>query len=123
MVRVGDFFEIPLSNNRKAFGQFVYKELKNGPMIQVYDLIVQEDDPLQIDFLKLTPLFPPIITGLNAAIREGLWHKIGKYPINSFAYPLFISAHWSNLSKQVINWFLWNGENYIELGPELPEKY
>jgi hypothetical protein len=77
MTKIGNIFEIPLKGERKSYGQFVYKDMKQGPLIQVYDLIMKKEISLNIDDLyDVKPLFPPVITGLGAAIRSGLWRVL-----------------------------------------------
>ena len=124
-IRVGDIFEIPLSDGRKAYGQYVFRDKKMGPLIQVFDLITEEEaQPHQlIDQLgNAKPLFPPVITGLFAAIRTGLWKIIGHMPVGEFVYPKFISTLHENY-RQVGFWHLRDGENSIRLGRELPDEY
>ena len=73
MIKVGDIIEIPLSDGRKAYGSYIYKD-KMGPMIQVFDIITdQKIVPERL--MEAKPLFRPIITGLFTAIRTGLWKK------------------------------------------------
>ena len=43
--KVGDIFEIPLSNREKAYGQYLHYS-KMGPLIQVFDLISSGDAEL-----------------------------------------------------------------------------
>jgi hypothetical protein len=123
MVKVGDLFEIPLSDSRKAVGHFVFKDNKNGPFIQIFDYIVDNEKWNIQDAIKSKYLFSPVITGLNAAIRVGLWHIIGRKPVINFTYPKFISSHWNDKTGEVKNWFLWDGDKFIKLGPTLPDEY
>jgi hypothetical protein len=62
-IKVGDIFEIPLSEERKAFGYYLHYS-KKGPIIQVYNLISKRDIELN-EIVKEKPLFPPVITGLG----------------------------------------------------------
>src|SRR6266511_4283661 len=108
---VGDVFEIPLSNGKKAFGQYVFRDSGQGPLIQVFNLISNKEiNPKEI--VKSKPLFPPVITGLFAAYRVGLWKKIGHIPVKDFKYPLFISTLLGNWNKKPRQWFLWDGKKY-----------
>jgi len=123
--RVGDVLEIPLSNGRKAYGQYVYKDETMGPLVQVFDLITSDDlDPEQILELlkKAHPLFPPVLTGLFAAIRTGLWKAIGHMPIKEFVYPGFVSVYHEQYQTRG-PWSLWDGKKRVNLGPRLPEQY
>ena len=123
MVRIGDIFDMPLKDGRKAYGQYVYKDKKQGPLIQVFD-VMKTNTIFDIETIKnAKPLFSPVITGLFVAIREGLWHVVGRIPINGFAYPNFVSAYYDYRTGNAYKWFLWDGEKYISIGNKLPEKY
>lgn len=121
MVKIGDIFEIPLSDGRISYGQYVYKD-RMGPIIQVFDLISRERIQLvQLD--QVNPLFPPIITGLFAAIRSGLWTVIGRKTVECFIYSNFVSAYYDEKTGKVSTWFIWNGEKFINIGSKLTEDY
>lgn len=123
MVKVGDIFEILLSGNRKAVGHFVFNDKKHGPFIQVFDYI---KDLTRFDIEEATQspyIFPPVITGLRAAINSGLWRVVGNKSIENFVYPRFISSYWNDKTGEIIAWFLFDGESFIKLGPILPEEY
>jgi hypothetical protein len=121
-VKIGDILAMPLSNGRFAFGQYLYYDNKYGPLTSILDLISETTDV--IDLLKdAKPLFPPIITGINAAVRTKMWKVIGNIEIKKFIYPGFISANYNEKTGVVGSWFLWNGERSIYLGSILPDKY
>lgn len=121
-IKIGDVFEIPLSNRLKAYGQYVFKDIKIGPMIRVSELITQNEVSIcQLNFDKL--LFPPLFTGLIAAIRTGLWNIIGHVPVNNFNYPKFVSAIYDQKTGKVKIWYLWDGKEYTKIGFNLPEEY
>jgi hypothetical protein len=122
MIKVGDVFEIPLSGNRKAYGQFVYKS-KMGPLIKIFDIITSEKDASLQELENAEPLFPPVITGLYAAIRVGLWQKIGKLPVGDYSETKFVSSWWNDKTGEVYDWSLWDGTQFIGLGKKLPEQY
>ena len=64
-LKVGHVLEIPLSMDRKAYGQYVFADKKMGPLFQVFDLIT--DTAVQVAELKgVKAMFPPVITGLRA---------------------------------------------------------
>ena len=121
MTRVGTIFEIPLSGDRKAFGQYVYKD-RMGPIIRVFSLITKER-PDQNIILNSTLLFPPIITGLFAALKKGLWVTIGFNKVKQFEYPGFISTFENEKTGEASIWFYWDGNNSIRLGTLLPDEY
>lgn len=119
-LKIGDIVEIPLSTGQRAFCQYVYRD-KMGPIIRVFDLIVAPDDEIAIERLADANLmFRPVITGLFAAVRTGLWKVIGRFPVLDFQYPNFISSFYDHTTGKYGNWYLWNGTEYILLGHELP---
>ena len=123
-VKLGDIFEIPLYDGRKAFGHYVYKDNKQGPLIQVYDLIVNETEEVQPALLiDRSLLFPPVITGVFAAVRTGMWKVIANIPVKKFSYPNFVSTFWDDKTGKARIWFLWDGKKLTKLGWELPKKY
>jgi len=122
--KIGDIIEIPLSNGKKAYGQYVFRDEKRGPLLQVYDLIIDSTTYVDMeDIVKAKPLFPPVITGLFAAIRTGLWKVVGNRPVKGFKYPGFISTFWNEKTGEAGVWYLWNGTESIRLGYRLPEEY
>jgi hypothetical protein len=121
MTRVGVIFEIPVSDGRAAYGQYVIKD-KMGPIIQVFNLITRERPDLDT-IIGSGPMFPPVITGLYAALRTGLWVSIGYEKVQNFNYPGFISTFYDEKSGEASIWFYWDGEKYIKLGTKLPEEY
>jgi hypothetical protein len=125
-VRVGDVFEIPLSDGRRAYGHYVFRDSRMGPLIQVYDLIVEGDRESHqvLDQLgHAKPSFPPVITGVYAAVRTGLWKVIGRLPVEKFEYPSFVENNYDEKTGEARTWFLWNGEKYVRIGLELPGQY
>lgn len=120
--RIGDVFEISLSDGRKAYGQYVFWDQENGPIVRIFDLIADD----QVDLSSITNrslLFPPIVVGLMAAIKSGLWKIIGNIAINDFDYPYFISAMYHSLTNKMGMWYLWDGADYKPLGYKLPDEY
>jgi len=121
-LKVGDIFEIPLSDGRKACGQYVFADPKWGPMIQVFDLITEQR--IRVEQLrKARPLFRPVITGLRAAVRERYWSIIGHLSVGGFTYPKFISPLIDHKTETLRTWYLWDGEEFLQLGRKLPEEY
>jgi len=120
MVKVGDIFEIPLSSGKKAYGQYVFRD-RMGPMIQVFDLIT--NTKIHVEQLRDSkPLFPPIITGLSAAIKKEFWKVVGHLPVEKFEYPNFISTLYNDKTGKAGIWFLYNGEKYGRIGTILPKE-
>ena len=125
-IRVGDVFAIPLSDDRRAYGRYVFKDKKMGPLIQVFDLITDgevDSDQLISQLSDAQPLFPPVITGLFAAIRGGFWKVIGHMPVREFVYPKFVSTMHDEEYRVTSSWYLWDGDKSVQLGRELPEEY
>ena len=119
--KVGDIFEIPLSEGRKAYGQYMHYS-KKGPIIQVFDLI--SDKAVSVEQVASSKLlFPPVITGLYAAIKEGFWKLVGHQPILNFVHPKFVSTLYDQETGKARIWFLWDGEKDIRIGPVLPPEY
>jgi len=124
-IRFGDIFEIPLSDGRKAYGQYLFRDERMGPLIRVFDLFIGEEvrsDQLLDRLRNARSLFPPVITGLPAAISTGFWKVIVHMPVGEFTYPGFISAMHEGYEQRG-PWHLWNGEKYTQLGRSLPEEY
>jgi hypothetical protein len=118
---VGDIIEIPLSNRKKAYGQYLHKS-KMGPIIQVFDLTYR--DKIELDqIISSRPLFPPVITGLNAAIKTGLWKIVGNKPVLSFVHPKFVSTLYDQVTGKARIWFIWDGQSYSKVGAVLPAEY
>jgi hypothetical protein len=121
MLKIGDVFEIPLSNAKFAYGQYVYKDSKFGPLIQVFDLITSDFKLEQL--ISSNPLFPPIITGVHAAVKSGLWRVVGHLTIARFNYPGFIYAKYDQKSGQALHWSYWDGKKITRLGTSLLDEY
>ena len=100
--KVDGIFEITLSNSKRAFAQFLHFG-KMGPIIQVFDLISMSESTLD-SVLASKPLFPPIITGLFAAIRGGFWKVIGNRPVASFTQPRFVTAAYDERTGEAKRW-------------------
>jgi len=123
-VEVGDIFEIPLSKGRRAFGRYVYADKRKGPLIEVFNLIVAKDkdvDPWEV--VSKPRLFPPVITGLFAAVRTSMWKVVGNVPVEQFEYPRFISTFEDEKTGEARVWFLWDGRKETKIGWSLPEDY
>ena len=123
-IKVGDVFEIPLSKGRKAYGQYVFRDQKMGPLVQIFDHVYGIDDRVDLEQLgQAGLLFPPVITGLFAAIKTGLWEIIGRLPVENFVYPKFISAMYDSRRNRVGIWYVWDGAQSIPIGQQLSEEF
>ena len=121
-LRVGAVVEIPLSDGRFAYGWYVHWDKEQGPLLQVLDIFsTGEMDLAQIETAR--PLFRPVVTGLRAAVRTGLWTIIGFIPVSEFDYPAFVAPFVNEETGKATRWFLWDGNSYVALGYELPREY
>lgn len=118
-IKVGDIFEIPLSNGKKAYGRYLLKS-RMGPVIQVFNIITNENVSLD-EIINSKELFPPVITGLFAAIKFDLWKVIGNIAPNGEYRPKFIDTNFSQ-DGYASTWYLWDGEKYILIGKSLSEE-
>lgn len=124
-IRVGDVFQIPLSDGRYAYGQYVYRDPKHGPIIRVFDFIAEDEmefEEVRARLARAKLLFPPIITGVFAAIRTGMWKVIGRMPVDDFEYPNFLNV-FDERFQPISDWFLVTKDKTIRLGKKLPERY
>ncbi len=120
--KIGDCFVMPLSDGRKAYGQYVYYHPEMGQLVQVLDLFTEEEIPVE-RLRDAGALFPPVFTGLTAAIRDGQWRIIGRLPVEDFNFPKFRYLEKLSLYPGLYhNWLIWNGEKYFYIG-DLPAEY
>ncbi len=123
-IKIGDIFEIPISNNKKAFGQYIHYDKQQGPLIQVFDYIVNGDEKLDLDkIVQSKILFPPIIVGLFAAVKKNLWSVVGNKNVENFIYPGFISTLRNPKTNEATIWFYWDGNEWTKLGEKLNDRY
>jgi hypothetical protein len=123
-LRVGSILEIPLSDGRKAYGRYLHRDPKMGQILQVYDVIKNIKEDMDLNSLKNAhDLFKPIFVGISGAVRADLWKIIGHIPVNDFTYPGFLEAYWGGNPPVVYHWFFWDGSKSIPLGNKLPEEY
>lgn len=108
MPKVGDILQIPLSDGRFAYAQYVHFDPDRGALVQVLKpvqaLPISGDD-LDID----SHLIPPLICGINHAIREGTWQVVGHRDVKRFIYPLFKYGV-PNKQGLVELWWVWDGK-------------
>ena len=119
--KIGDIFEIPLSDGRRAYGQYLHYS-KMGPIVRVFDLISEGDVTIE-QIVTSQPLFPPVITGLFAAIKNKLWKIIGYRPVMNFVHSKFVSTLYNQQTGKAGIWFLWDGGRDIKIGSTLPSEY
>ena len=128
-IKIGVVFQIPLSDGRKAYAQYVYDDW--GNIIRIFNYFtsgVEQPSLQKIDTSDL--IFPPVHVGLQGAIKQKVWKIIGELPANDYIYKGFLN-HSEVLPMpkdrtdpvKIQSWALWNGEKYIELGEKLPKQY
>ena len=124
--KIGDCFEILLPDGRRAYGRYVFWDGPPnrpasglGSLVQIYDVITYEEVSLgrlrSADFL-----FPPVFTGLKAAIRSGIWRIVGHLPVEGFIFPQFRST-FGTKPGVYHDWKIWDGEKEIFIGDLPPE--
>lgn len=123
-VKLGDIFEIPLSNRKKTYGQYIFMDKQYGPIVKIFDCIIDQDQIMDCEkVVQSKLLFPPIIMGIFATIREGVWKVVANIKVANFQYPKFLRAMWDPGSGKASKWFIWDGTNSVELGDRVANKY
>jgi len=123
-IKLGDIFEIPLSGGRKTYGQYIFMDKNYGPIVRIFNYFTDKDAEADIDALIKVPLlFPPVIMGIHATVREGIWKVVGNRKVDDFKYPGFLHPQWDPSTGKASKWFLWDGEKEIELGDKVPSQY
>ena len=117
---VGDCFEIKLRDGRFAYAQCLFWHKQYGYLIQVFDLLVPDQVPIE-RVASARPLFRPVFAGLKAGITMGGWRPIGKLPVEDFVFPNFRYTH-STLPGVHHDWNVWNGDGYLYVGDLSPEQ-
>jgi hypothetical protein len=129
IINVGEVFEISLSDGRKSYGQYVFFDKRNGPIIRIFDYFTKGEEVLDISKLDRGKLlFPPVYAGVGGAVKHDGWKVMGSMPVDDYIFLGFLYFNTEIVTKpgepvRIANWSLWDGENYIELGEKLPEKY
>ena len=127
-LKTGDIIQIPLSDGTYAIAQIVMYNFKKGaplnPLLRVLKGRYKIGEEVDLDNVDLNDeLFPPVITGVIPAVREGLWNKIGFRKVKDFTYPNFIGTNWSQVTGEAGIWYLRNASGAFVIGKELPEEY
>ena len=119
--KLGDIFIIPVDHGKYAYGQFIFIS-KMGPIVQIFKKISIGE--INLDELLLSDLlFQPVIVGLYAAIKEGLWNIVGNRSVITNEHPKFLTTNWSEKTGKAGMWAIWDGEKYYDIGHELPDQY
>jgi len=125
--KIGDYFEILLPDGRRAYGQYVFWDGPPnrpasglGSLVQIYDVVSHKELSLD-DLRSASLLFPPVFTGLKAAIKSGAWRIVGHLPVEGFIFPKFRST-FGTKPGVYHDWKIWDGEKETFIG-DLPAKY
>ena len=125
ILKTGDILLIPLSDSQAALGQIVMLDLRReaplNPLLRVIKGIYEPND-IDLDKIDFTDeLFPPVITGVGAAVKTGLWEKIGNKPVENFTYPRFLSTFWNQTTGEAGDWLLIDQYQMLQLGKSVPD--
>jgi hypothetical protein len=114
VIKVGDYFEIPLKDGRLAYCRLLHRgEL--GFLVQVLDLFRTTSPASTEELRNAPPLFPPVFVGLLATVRSGRWKKIGNVPVTYFAHPKFRQTMGTKPGTYH-DWTIWDGLKTIKIG-------
>ncbi len=126
VLKNGDILQIPLTEEKAAIGQIIYWNIEPKPLLNpllkivngIYD--IKTLDLSTVDITK--ELFPPIATGVRAAIRSGMWKIIGNLPTGSVPYPTFVSTFYRD-DGTARDWWITDGDGSRSVGLNLPDEY
>ncbi len=119
-LKVGDVFEIRLSDGTYAYGQY-YVQDKGGDVGRFFSYRGKEKiSPEEV--VKYPLLFPPVHVGIRASLNDGVWVVVGNVPITDFEEPMFRSE-FSLTPGKFGKWYITQGDKVEEVGYVLPEKY
>lgn len=119
-LKIGDVVEIPLSDGRKAYGQYVFHDKKNGALLQVFDAITNLSLPVE-EVIASGPMFPPIFTPISGWVQDGIWAVVGHSPLKDFRFPKFRGGL-ENREGRITCWWIYDGEKSYKIG-KLPPEY
>src|ERR1700761_7505459 len=120
VIKVGDFFEIPLLDGRLAYCRLMHRSDQLGFMIQVFDLFRRDSSASVEELRDAPPLFPPVFVGLLATVRSGRWKKIGNAPVSYFSHPKFRQTMGTKPGIYY-DWTIWDGLRTVRIGKLPPE--
>jgi hypothetical protein len=116
--KIGDAFEIPLSDGRLAYCQYVLRKEDFGDLVRVFNLLSPEPLESAEPLLRSNILFPPVFAALVAAVRYGIWKRIGNLPVEPFEFPKFRQTMGTKPGTHY-DWRIWDGKKTRMIG-ELP---
>lgn len=120
-ITVGGCFEIPLSDGRYAYGQYLCLHQEFGYLVRIFDVISQT--PIALEALNgAAELFPPVfVGGLPRLTRTGRWKIMGKLLIHDFVFPHFREAGGFDHNTKTYEWYEWDGNTEVLVGALTPE--
>ncbi|HYD34963.1 MAG TPA: DUF4259 domain-containing protein [Vitreimonas sp.] len=122
-IKLGDIFEIPLPNGKKAYGHYVWHDDKTGTLIQVFKQTLDQDEVFSLsNFNTKEYLFPAIYTVLKPTLNSGMWKIVENYPATNFSYPGFVATFYNEKGVAGL-WFLWDGDKFVRIGNTLQDEY
>jgi hypothetical protein len=117
-IKVQDCFEIPLSDGRYAYGRYLYRDDRYGPLCEIFSTVSNTPIPLsQLDTSKR--LFPPVYIGFGSFFKDRKWRVIGSVPITDFQFPHFRRSHATKPGKYD-DWIVYDGEKKVMIGSLKP---
>lgn len=128
-LKIGMYLSIPLADGRFAYAQYLYYDKheegvgnppKHGYLIQVFDLITDREFTIE-ELGDPLPLFPPVFTIPQIAVRQGRWHVIGWRPVEHFIHPTFRWGSEDNPDRPYRHWRIWDGVICTMIGLLPPE--
>lgn len=119
-LKIGDVFEIPLSNGNNGYGQYLFQS-KMGPLIQVFDVSSNKIEDVD-EIIHSPKQFPPILCGLKGAVYEQIWTVIGNVPVKDFIHPIFVTTLWDKKGNAIF-WYTWDGQKFSKIDKVLPKEY
>lgn len=119
-IKVGGCYEIPLSDGRYAYCQYLAWNDQLGCLIRVFGKITNEPIRSVENLCGAGEMFPPVFVGLRTSVRSGRWKFVGRLPIGEFRFPLFRATS-ATKPGEYDNWWLWDGKEQRFIG-RLPEE-
>ncbi len=119
-IELGQCYVVPLADNRKAYGQYVYWDNDYGPLSRVFAFAGPKVSKVE-DLPTRELLFPPIFIGFGSVFKAGRWQIIGSLPVVNFSFPKFRFTFGRRLGRHR-DWKIYDGARLILIG-DLPPEY
>lgn len=105
---IGNVYQLPLPDGRFAFAQYLQWSESDGPLVQVYDLILDRELRSLAELNEARALFPPVFVSLATCTRSGRWKRVGTRPVPEFEFPTFRAIDVFKPGTYE-GWSLWDG--------------